>query len=308
MKKLLTLVMVTVMLTACGSKELKVETPKTVNAEYGEELNKDKLFDVKKSDEKIKVKKVEDFDKNKVGEQLIKVTFTDGKIETTKEIKIAIKDTKKPIIELNKKEIKIQVGDKLDIKKNIKKVSDPVDGELKYSDKEIKENGYMIDNGKLDLDKAGTYEVKVIAYDKNKNKSETTFKVIVEKKKETPKQESSEVSEPSNQQVSQNTNAGQNSYQEPSKPSAPASSNNKPAPSKPQEKPNTCRVGVVPAGVEIGNSGMTFMTMEEADAWARKEWNTEGSPWADFEKWSGYSILNFEDECGNDVFSVDFYK
>lgn len=49
MKKLLTLAMVAAMLTACGSKGLKVEIPKTMNAEYGEELNKDKLFDAKKS-------------------------------------------------------------------------------------------------------------------------------------------------------------------------------------------------------------------------------------------------------------------
>ncbi len=298
MKKLLMLVMVTVMFTGCGSKELKVETPKTVNTEYGEELNKDKLFDVKKSDEKTKVKKVEQFDKHKIGEQTIEVNFTDGKIETKKEMKVTVKDTKNPTIELDKKEIKIEVGDKLDIKKNIKKVSDPVDGELKYSDKEIKENGYMINDGKLDLDKAGTYEVKVIAYDKNKNRTESVFKIIVEKKKETPEQESSEASEPSNQQVSQNMNAGQNSYQEPSKPE----------PSKPQKKPNTCRAGVVPAGVELGNSGMVFMTMDEADAWARKEWNTEGSPWADADKWGGFSVLPFTDECGNDVYSIDFYK
>ncbi len=303
MKKLLMLVMVTVMFTGCGSKELKVETPKTVNTEYGEELNKDKLFDVKKSDEKTKVKKVEQFDKHKVGEQTIKVTFTDGKIETKKEMKVTVKDTKNPTIELDKKEIKIEVGDKLDIKKNIKKVSDPVDGELKYSDKEIKENGYMIDDGKLDLDKAGTYEVKVIAYDKNKNRTESVFKIIVEKKKETPEQESSEASEPSNQQVSQNMNAGQNSYQEPSKP-APKPS----APSKPQEKPNTCRVGVLPAGAEIGNSGMVFMTMEEANVWGNAEILNENSKWAMENGWWGFSVIQCADECGEPIFTVDFYK
>lgn len=291
-----------VMLSGC-KKELDVKINDKVSVEYGTEIQNKTLYDDKKSDKNVKVKKVEQFDKNKIGEQTIKVTFTDGKIEITKEMKVTVKDTKNPTIELDKKEIKIEAGNKLDVKKNIKKVSDPVDGELKYSDKEIKENGYMIDNGKLDLDKAGTYEVKVIAYDKNKNKSETTFKVIVEKKKETPKQESSEVSELSNQQVSQSTNAGQNNYQEPSKP-APKPS----APSKPQEKPNTCRVGVLPAGAEIGNSGMVFMTMEEADAWGRKENTDRNSPWHMRKGWGGFSVIQCADECGEPIFTVDFYK
>ena len=93
MKKLLTLAMVAAMLTACGSKGLKVETPKTMNAEYGEELNKDKLFDTKKSDKNVEVKKVDGFDKTKLGEQKVKVTFSDGKEEVIKEIKINVKDT-----------------------------------------------------------------------------------------------------------------------------------------------------------------------------------------------------------------------
>lgn len=292
MKKLLIVTVFITMLTACVSKKLKVEIPKIVNAEYGEELSDDKLFDVKKSDEKIKVKKVEDFDKNKVGEQIIKVTFTDGNIETTKEIKIAIKDTKKPIIELNKKEIKIQVGDKLDIKKNIKKVSDPVDGELKYSEKEIKENGYRVDKGSLDLNKIGTYEVKVIAYDKNKNKTESVFKIVVEKKKEIHEIESTGVSESKNPQVSQNTSISQNISQETNssvaKPSIPSNSNNKPAPSKPKVHKHHPDV----SGYENDNlimSDIYFNTFEEAGEWAD---NYENPNWASW----GYSVAQCS--CG----------
>ena len=304
MKKLLTLVMVAVMLIACRSKELIVEVPKTVIAEYGEELNQKLLFDVKKSDNNVEVKKVDGFDKYKLGEQTIKVIFADDKKETTKEIKVTVKDTKKPVIELDKKEIKIETGDKLDIKKNIKKVSDPVDGELKCSDKAIKKNGYTIDKGKLNLNKAGTYEVKVIAYDKNGNQSEQTIKVIVKKKKEAPKQEKKEVNESSNQQVSQKLNAGQVNSNGTSQPSQKPQHNSQ---SKPQKKPNTCRVGVVPAGVELGNSGMVFKTMQEAGEWGADA-NVNGGKWDVTNGWEGFSILPFTDECGNDVYSVDFYK
>ena len=48
-----------------------------------------------------------------------------------------------------------KVGDQT-LKDNVKAVKDPVDGDLKYSDKEIKKSGYYIDKGKLDTKKAGT--------------------------------------------------------------------------------------------------------------------------------------------------------
>ncbi len=94
MKKILTLTMVAVMLAACGTKEITVETPKTVNAEYGEELNNKLLFDEKKSDKNVEVKKVDGFNKSKLGEQKVKVTFSDGKEEVVKEIKINVIRTK----------------------------------------------------------------------------------------------------------------------------------------------------------------------------------------------------------------------
>ena len=90
------------------------------------------------------------------------------------------------MIELKKESVGITAGDKLELKDNIKSVKDPVDGDLKYSDKTVEKDGYYIDKGKLDTKKAGTYEVKVIAADKNGNKTEKSFKVNV-KKKETAK-------------------------------------------------------------------------------------------------------------------------
>ena len=83
------------------------------------------------------------------------------------------------MIELKKESVGITAGDKLELKDNIKSVKDPVDGDLKYSDKTVEKDGYYIDKGKLDTKKAGTYEVKLIAVDVNGNKTEKTFKVTV---------------------------------------------------------------------------------------------------------------------------------
>ena len=173
------------LITGCA-KELKVTTAENLKVEYGEELDNTKLFNAKESDENVKVDKVEGFDAKKMGEQEITVTFTDDNKDKEEKLKITVEDTKKPVIELKKESVGITAGDKLELKDNIKSVKDPVDGDLKYSDKTVEKDGYYIDKGKLDTKKAGTYEVKVIAADKNGNKTEKSFKVNV-KKKETAK-------------------------------------------------------------------------------------------------------------------------
>ena len=186
MKKLLSMVAVAALLITGCAKELKVTTAENLKVEYGEELDNTKLFNAKESDENVKVDKVEGFDAKKMGEQEITVTFTDDNKDKEEKLKITVEDTKKPVIELKKESVGITAGDKLELKDNIKSVKDPVDGDLKYSDKTVEKDGYYIDKGKLDTKKAGTYEVKVIAADKNGNKTEKSFKVNV-KKKETAK-------------------------------------------------------------------------------------------------------------------------
>ena len=186
MKKLISMIAVAALLITGCAKELKVTTAENLKVEYGEELDNTKLFNAKESDETVKVDKVEGFDAKKMGEQEITVTFTDDNKDKEEKLKITVEDTKKPVIELKKESVGITAGDKLELKDNIKSVKDPVDGDLKYSDKTVEKDGYYIDKGKLDTKKAGTYEVKVIAADKNGNKTEKSFKVNV-KKKETAK-------------------------------------------------------------------------------------------------------------------------
>ena len=190
MKKLISMIAVAALLITGCAKELKVTTAENLKVEYGEELDNTKLFNAKESDENVKVDKVEGFDAKKMGEQEITVTFTDDNKDKEEKLKITVEDTKKPVIELKKESVGITAGDKLELKDNIKSVKDPVDGDLKYSDKTVEKDGYYIDKGKLDTKKAGTYEVKVIAVDVNGNKTEKSFKVNV-KKKETAKKPSS---------------------------------------------------------------------------------------------------------------------
>ena len=48
----------------------------------------------KNTDKNIKVDKVQDFNAKKVGDQTLKVTFTDGDKTIQKDMKITVKDTK----------------------------------------------------------------------------------------------------------------------------------------------------------------------------------------------------------------------
>ena len=189
-----------------------------------------------------------------------------------KEIKITVQDTKKPEIVLKKDKITITAGDKLNLKDNVKSVKDPVDGDLKYSDKEIKKSGYYIDKGKLDTKKAGTYKVVVKAFDANGNATEKSFKVTVKKKveKKATTEQNSEAT------TSQNSSTGQQAQA--ASPSSPAqsssgssgqsgtasggSSSGNSGTSKPaeQQKPTTCYV----PNNQLGESGQIFKTEAEA--------------------------------------------
>ena len=189
MKKLISMIAVAALLMTGCAKDLKVLPTDNLTIEYGEKLDNSKLFNKNESDKGVKVSKVDGFNEKKVGEQEITVIFSDGNKDKEEKLKIIVEDSKKPVIELKNESITITAGDRLELQDNIKSVKDPVDGDLKYSDKTVEKDGYYIDKGKLDTKKAGTYEVKVIAVDVNGNKTEKTFKVNV-KKKETAKKPS----------------------------------------------------------------------------------------------------------------------
>ena len=172
------------------SKDLEVTVKDNLEVEYGDKLDHSLLFDKDNSDEGITVKEVKNFDAKKTGEQEITVIFTNADEKTKEEtLKVTVKDTKKPVIKLKKEKLEITAGDKFDAASNIESVKDPVDGDIKKSeDKKLTKNGYIISSD-VNAKKAGSYTVKVTAYDVNGNKSESSYKVTVKKKpRETPAQ------------------------------------------------------------------------------------------------------------------------
>ena len=300
MKKLLSIAAVAALVLTGCNKDLKVTPADKLAIEYGDKLDNNKLFDAKKSDKNIKVDKVQDFNTKKVGDQTLKITFTDGDKTIQKDVKITVKDTKKPEIVLKKDKVTITAGDKLNLKDNVKSVKDPVDGALKYSDKETKKSGYYIDKGKLNTKKAGTYEIIVTAFDANGNKTEKKFKVIVKKKEEvkatTEGQKSeaaqnnndvgqrSETSSPSTGNQNAGTSGGQGSStantgsfsgsngtqsSAPSqvKPSTPA-----PAPSEPYIVDDGRKN---PEALPISMQSPIFDTLSEAEAWAMSHFESD---------------------------------
>ena len=328
MKKLLSIAAVAALVLTGCNKELQVTPADKLTIEYGDKLDNNKLFDAKKSDKNIKVDKVQDFNAKKVGDQTLKVTFTDGDKTIQKDVKITVKDTKKPEIALKKDKVTITAGDKLDLKDNVKSVKDPVDGALKYSDKETKKSGYYIDKGKLNTKKAGTYEVIVKAFDANGNKTEKNFKVIVKKKEEakattegqkaetaqnnsnTGQQSQTSSSSTGNQTAgtsggqgsstantggSSGSNGAQNSSPSQAKPSTPT-----PAPSAPHITYDGRK-----QGLPISMQSPIFDDPRAAEAWADQFFGTldESSPYYNL----GYSSCYIGYSDGTEKYSIYWY-
>ena len=328
MKKLLSIAAVAALVLTGCNKDLKVTPADKLTVEYGDKLDNNKLFDAKKSDKNIKVDKVQDFNAKKVGDQTLKVTFTDGDKTIQKDVKITVKDTKKPEIVLKKDKVTIAAGDKLDLKDNVKSVKDPVDGVLKYSGKEIKKSGYYIDKGKLNTKKAGTYEVIIKAFDANGNKTEKKFKVIVKKKEEakattegqkaetaqnnsnTGQQSQTSSSSTGNQTAgtsggqgsstantggSSGSNGAQNSSPSQAKPSTPT-----PAPSAPHITYDGRK-----QGLPISMQSPIFDDPRAAEAWADQFFGTldESSPYYNL----GYSSCYIGYSDGTEKYSIYWY-
>lgn len=286
--------MVMISVTGCGSNELKVELPsKTIIVEYGDSLDNRKLFDVKKSDEKIKVDKVVGYQSKKVGKQELTITFTDGVKTIDKSLTIEVKDTKKPVITFKKSSMTITVGDHLDIKGNIKSVIDIVDGGIKYVDKKVSKNGYWIEKGNLNLKKTGKYDVLVIAVDVNGNRSEKSMKVIVEKKEE--KKASKETT---NANMSQGSSSNKNSSPS-QKETSKESNSDKMVTQKPNKDTNSSHKNEIIR--PKGNSGW-IGTYDEVVAKAYQAAEDPNSKWFDH-GWKGWTVNG-----SGTLWTIEFYQ
>ena len=281
MKKISVLAACAMMILVAGcSKDLKVTVKDNLEVEYGDKLDNALLYDKEKSDEGVTVKEVKNFDAKKTGEQEIIVVFSDSDDKTKEEtIKVTVKDTEKPVIKLKKEKVEITAGDKFDAASNIESVKDPVDGDLKKSeDKKLTKNGYIITSD-VNVKKAGSYTVKVTAYDVNGNKAESSYKVTVKKKpqEQTPTQNN-------NQTSGNGYTSNQGSY---NKPSSVNTGSNKPT----QSKPQTCKAGVIRPN-SIGNSGKIFNSEQEAIDYGNKIDNENSNI-------IGFGYSQVFDYCGN---------
>ena len=254
------------------SSSFHVDVKENAVLEYGEKPDYSLLFDKDNSDEDVSVKEVKNFDNKKTGEQEITVIFSNADEKTKEEtVKVTVKDTKKPVIKLKKDKLEITEGDKFDAVANIESVKDPVDGDIKKSDdQKLTKNGYLIASD-VDAKKAGSYTVKITAFDVNGNKAESSYKVTVKAKPQEP-----EVQQPVSQTPTQtNTNNGYSNNQGSTssntnapivnntpapKPSTNSGSNSGSSSSQPAEKPHEHW------GPAIEN--MYFDTPEECEAWA----------------------------------------
>ena len=258
MKKAVSSVLLCVLLCACGKASVVVK--ESIVIEYGAELKAEDL-----TDEKVTLKEVKGYEAKKTGEQKVTAIFVNEKDkEIEAEITLEVKDTKKPVIKLKKEKVEITAGDKFDATSNIESVKDLVDGDIKKSeDKKLTKNGYLITSD-VNAKKAGSYTVKVTAYDVNGNKAESSYKVTVKKKQ----QEQSETQ--NNNQTSSNNNYSNNqgSYNKPS--SGNTASNKKP--SSGSSNNNGSSSGQTTPHKHWGPAveGMYFDSGDELDAWAKK--------------------------------------
>ena len=252
MKKTICSFLLCLLLCACGSASVAVK--EGIVVEYGAELKAEDL-----TDEKVTLKEVKGYEAKKTGEQKVTAIFVNEKDkEIEAEITLEVKDTKKPVIKLKKEKVEITAGDKFDATSNIESVKDPVDGDIKKSeDKKLIKNGYIISSDVI-AKNAGSYTVKVTAYDVNGNKAESSYKVTVKKK---PQEQAP--TQNNNQSSGNGYTSNQGSY---SKPSTGNTGSNRPTQSKPQQ---TCKAGVIHPNA-IGNSGKIFNSEQEAIAYGEK--------------------------------------
>lgn len=181
MKKMITFMLSTVLLLSACTTNATVTLKEAVTIEYGSELQVEDLTE----QEGLTLKEVKDYDAKKVGNQTVKVIFTnaDGK-DIEQEITLEVKDTKNPEITFKEEIVEITAGDEFDPKENIMSVTDIIDGDIAFSeDKETVKDGYLI-SGEYDAEAVGEYTITITAYDKNENKSEKSYKLNVKEAEE----------------------------------------------------------------------------------------------------------------------------
>ena len=128
------------------------------------------------------LKEISELDTSIVGKQRITYTMENDGVRRTFTHEVEIRDTTAPQILFHSDSITIEAGATFDPSKNIRSVSDPIDGDLPYlSDNDADEAcGYRIQSD-VDPLTAGHYTVTVTARNANGNTEEASYPVDVHK-------------------------------------------------------------------------------------------------------------------------------
>ncbi len=160
--------------------------------EYGADYNPMDL--VKKVSQGSIKSYTEKVDTSTIGTK--EVVFEVEKDDVIKQVsvEVVVKDTKAPTIELTNAEVNVYTGDAYDVRSNVAKVNDVIDGDISYSETELENNSYYLISSDLDTNTAGNYTATVKAVDNNGNINEASYQInviakpkVVTVKKYTPK-------------------------------------------------------------------------------------------------------------------------
>lgn len=163
-------------------KNLKLSLVNGSYIEYGDKINPLDLVEEVTYGEISKMPI--NIDTTKVGPT--RLTYQLTKEDVSKEISllVEVKDTKKPVIKIEKEIVTIGIGEVYDFKNNVLSVADEVDGELVYNKGELTNGTYIIKSN-LNNKMPGTYQVNVRALDKNNNLEVKSFDIKVINKSKT---------------------------------------------------------------------------------------------------------------------------
>ena len=165
-------------------KNIKVKAGDIKTLEYGSSNYQVEEFVKNIYGEEISLKK--DINTKKVGTQNITVIANKNGVKKEIPLKVNIKDTTAPDIKIKEESISVPVGEEYNVLNNLQSVSDKVDGNIEYQQKEVVndtvDTNYYTVYGNVDTEEAGVYPITVKAVDKYGNLSSITYNVEVKEK------------------------------------------------------------------------------------------------------------------------------
>ena len=129
----------------------------------------------------VTIETEDELDLSKTGEQTITYDLRLGK-DVRKEVHtFCITDTKGPVIEVEKNEIELAIGEEYDVLTDILAVYDPVEGDLPYLERKPQQEGqgwYTV-FGAYSTKSEGIFDLTVEAFDCNGNEAVEDIRIIV---------------------------------------------------------------------------------------------------------------------------------